>query len=78
LKCKDVAHNLVFASANNLHCADFGVLMSDWPNGEYKLRAVATFKDKINDGMADDAAGDYVFEYNVTVAKSEKKTPSAS
>ena len=74
----DVVHTLSFTLANNLHCADFGVLMSAWPNGEYKLRAVATFKDKINDGMADYAAGDYVFEYNVTVAKSEKKTPSAS
>ena len=52
--------------------------MSDWPNGEYKLKAVATFNDKINDGMADYAAGDYVFEYNVTVTKSEKKTPTAS
>jgi len=47
--------------------------MSDWPNGEYKLKAVATFKNKINDGMADFAAGDYVFEYNVTVTKSEKR-----
>lgn len=74
----DVVHTLTFTSANNLHCADFGVLMSDWPSGEYKLKAVATFNDKINDGMADYAAGDYVFEYNVTVNKSEKKTPAAS
>jgi hypothetical protein len=74
----DVVHSLSFTSANNLHCADFGVLMTDWPNGQYKLKAVATFKDKINDGMADYAAGDYVFEYHVTVAKSEKKTPTAS
>ena len=74
----DVVHTLSFTSANNLHCADFGVLLSDWPNGEYKLKAVATFNDKINDGMADYAAGDYVFEYNVKVSKSEKKTPSAS
>jgi hypothetical protein len=73
----DVVHTLSFTSANNLHCADFGVLMTDWPNGQYKLKAVATFKDKINDGLADYAAGDYVFEYNVTVAKSEKKTPTA-
>ena len=75
---KDVVHSLAFTLANNLHCADFGVLMSDWPSGEYHLKAVATFNDKINDGMADYAAGDYVFEYNVTVAKSEKKTPTAS
>lgn len=44
-------------------------LMSEWPNGDYKLKAVATFDDKINDGMADYAAGDYVLEYNVTVKK---------
>ena len=74
----DVVHTLSFTSANNLHCAEFGALMTDWPNGQYRLKAVATFKDKINDGLADYAAGDYVFEYNVTVAKSEKKTPSAS
>jgi len=77
---KDVVHTLSFTSANNLHCADFGVLMSEWPNGEYKLKAVATFNDKINDGMADYAAGDYVFEYNVTVEKKESasQTPSPS
>ena len=77
---KDVVHTLSFTSANNLHCADFGVLISEWPNGEYKLKAVATFNDKINDGMADYAAGDYVFEYNVTVEKKESasQTPSPS
>ena len=77
---KDVVHTLSFTSANSLHCADFGVLMSEWPNGEYKLKAVATFNDKINDGMADYAAGDYVFEYNVTVEKKESasQTPSPS
>jgi hypothetical protein len=76
----DVVHSLSFTSANNLHCADFGVLVTDWPNGEYKLKAVATFKDKINDGMSDYAAGDYVFDYNVTVDKKEgaSQTPSPS
>lgn len=74
----DVVHTLSFTSANNLHCADFGVLMSEWANGEYKLKAVATFNDKINDGMADYAAGDYVFEYNVTVEKGENTSPTPS
>jgi hypothetical protein len=64
----DVVHSLSFTS-NNQPCADFGVLMSEWPNGDYKLKTVATFDDKINDGMADYAAGDYVLEYNVTVKK---------
>ena len=72
----DVVHTLSFTSANNLHCADFGVLVTDWPNGEYKLKAVATFKDKINDGMSDYAAGDYVFDYNVTVDKKGSASPS--
>ncbi len=43
--------------------------MSNWPNGEYQLMAVATFDEKINDGMADFEAGDYIYEYNVTVNK---------
>ena len=64
----DVVHSLSFTS-NNQPCADFGVLMSEWPNGDYKLKTVATFDVKINDGMADYAAGDYVLEYNVTVKK---------
>ena len=75
----DVVHSLSFTS-NNQPCADFGVLMSDWPNGEYKLKSVATFDAKINDGMADYDAGDYVLEYNVTVKKAANtsQTPSPS
>jgi hypothetical protein len=64
----EVVHPLSITS-NGQPCADFGVLMSDWPNGEYKLKSVATFDDTINDGMADYAAGDYVLEYTVTVKK---------
>ena len=77
---KDVVHPLSYQSASNLTCGDFGVLMTDWPNGKYTLKAVATFKDKINDGMSDYAAGDYVFVYNVTVDKKEgaSQTPSPS
>ena len=74
----DVVHSLSLTRSDGLVCVGFGVLMSEWSNGEYKLKAVATFDQKINDGMADYAAGDYVFEYNVTVKNSEKKTPSAS
>ena len=74
----DVVHSLSYTSANNLHCADFGVLMSNWQNGEYKLKAVATFKDKINDGMSDYAAGGYEFDYNVTVKKGANSSPTPS
>lgn len=66
---KDVVQNLTYTTQENLHCLDYGVLMSDWPDGQYKLKAVATFADKINDGMSDYPAGDYIFEYNVTVKK---------
>jgi len=65
----DVVHNLPYASTNNLLCLDYGVLLSDWSAGEYKLEAVATFDEKINDGLADYEAGDYIFEYYVTVEK---------
>lgn len=75
-----VVHTLSYTLASSLHCADFGVLITDWPNGEYTLKAVVTFNDKINDGMSDYAAGDYVFDYNVTVKKGENasQTPSSS
>ena len=45
------------------------MLLSDWSAGEYQLEAVATFDEKINDGLADYEAGEYIFEYNVTVEK---------
>ena len=65
----DVVHNLSFTSPDNLLCLDIGVLMSDWPAGDYQLKAAATFDQKINDGIADYESGDYVFLYNVTVEK---------
>ena len=65
----DVVHNLTFTSPNNLLCLDFGVLILEWPPGEYKLEAVSTFNEQINDGLADYEAGDYIFVYNVTVEK---------
>jgi hypothetical protein len=54
---------------NDMFCLDFVALLSDWPNGEYQLKAVATFDEKINDGAADFEAGDYIYEYNVTVTR---------
>jgi len=65
----DVVHPITFTRSDGLLCLDFGVLMSEWPAGEYKLKAVATFDQKINDGLADYDAGDYIFEYKVTVEK---------
>lgn len=71
-------HNLSFTSTNNLMCVDFGVLITEWPAGEYRLEAVATFEEPINDGLADFEAGDYIFIYNVTVRESEEGAPAPS
>jgi hypothetical protein len=66
---EDVVQNLVYTSPDNLRCQDFGVLMSEWTDGNYTLKAVATFDEKLNDGMADYEPGDYISEYTVTVKK---------
>jgi hypothetical protein len=66
---RDVVHPITFTRPDNFVCLEFGVLMSDWAPGEYRLAAVATFDEKINDGAADFDAGEYSFEYNVTVTK---------
>lgn len=65
----DVVHGLTYTSPENMPCLAVGVLMSEWTAGEYKLEAVATFDEEINDGLADYASGDYSFVYNVTVEK---------
>ena len=54
---------------NDMVCIDFIALLSNWPEGEYQLTAVATFDEKINDGLAEFEAGDYIYEYSVTVKK---------
>jgi hypothetical protein len=65
----DVVHPITYTRPDGFVCLDFGVLMSGWAAGEYQLTAIATFNEKINDGAADFEAGDYVYEYNVTVTK---------
>lgn len=64
----DVVHPITY-ELNDMVCLDFIALLSNWPNGEYQLTAVATFDEKINDGAADFEAGEYIYEYNVTVNK---------
>jgi hypothetical protein len=66
---QDVVHPITFTRPDNFVCLEFGALMWDWAPGEYKLVAIATFDEQINDGAADFDAGDYIFEYNVTVEK---------
>ena len=63
---RDVVHPITY-QLNDMVCLDFVALLSNWPAGTYQLRAVATFDEKINDGNADFEAGDYIYEYNVTV-----------
>ena len=65
----DVVHSFSYSSANGQACLESGVLMSDWPAGEYHLKAVAVFDEKINDGISDYAPGDYIYEYDVKADK---------
>jgi len=66
---KDVVHPITFTRSDGFVCVDFGVLISDWSPGEYQLETVVIFDEQINDGAADFEAGDYIYEYNVTVSK---------
>ena len=65
----DVVHPVSYTRTDGLVCLDIGVLMSDWPAGNYKLESAVTFDEKINDGLDDYEAGDYIHQYNVTVEK---------
>ena len=66
---EDVIHNLSFTAPNDMLCADYGVLITEWPAGKYQLEAVATFDETIHDGVADFDAGDYVFKYEIEVSE---------
>lgn len=67
---REVVHVVPSQSqTNNMVCLNFVTVLTDWPAGEYQLAAVVTFQEKINDGIADFEAGDYIYEYNVTVKK---------
>jgi hypothetical protein len=72
----DVVHNVSFTQSDGQVCSDYGILTSDWPAGTYHLKAVATFDQKINDGMADYDPGDYILDYKVTVDASN--TPATT
>lgn len=65
---RDVVHAFP-SQSNDMVCLNFVTLLSNWPNGEYQLTAVVTFDEQINDGLADFEAGEYIYEYNVTVNK---------
>ena len=64
---EDVVHPLSYTLTDGKACLDFGILLSDWPPGTYQLRAEVIFTEPINDGFDDYDAGDYIYEYTVTV-----------
>jgi hypothetical protein len=67
----DVVHPLAYTLADGQYCLDYGMLLTEWPAGEYQIKAAVNFNQSINDGWSDFEAGDYIYEYNITV---EEKT----
>jgi hypothetical protein len=76
----DVIHPVSFTRPDGLVCLDYGVLATEWPAGQYQVETAANFDQKINDGLADYEAGDYIFQYDVTVEEGAgtAETPSPS
>lgn len=62
----DVVHTFSYTTTDGMVCGEFGVLFLKIPAGTYRIEAVATFDEKINDGLSDYAAGEYFYEYHVT------------
>jgi hypothetical protein len=63
----DVVHPISYTLPDGQNCLDFGILLSEWPAGEYLIKAVVNFDEKINDGFSDYDPGDYIYEYKITV-----------
>lgn len=63
----DVVHTLTYTTPDGMTCGDFGVMFLKLPTGTHRIEAVATFDEKINDGLSDYDAGEYFYEYDVTV-----------
>jgi len=66
---KDVSSQMNTADLpnNGQQCRVYFSALSDWPAGSHHLTTTASFTQKINDGTADYAAGDYVLDYTVNV-----------
>ncbi len=66
---KDVTSQLgsVDFTSNSTPCRMFVTDLSKWPVGSHHLTTTATFTTKINDGMSDYAAGDYIADFTVNV-----------
>ena len=63
----DVVHPISYTLTDGQHCLDFGILLSEWPAGEYHMKAAVNFDAKINDGFSDFDPGDYIYEYTIRV-----------
>ena len=66
---KDVTSQLNTADLpnNGQQCRIYFSSLSQWPTGSHHLKTTATFTQKINDGSADFAPGDYILDYTVNV-----------
>ncbi len=66
---KDVTSQMNTADLpnNGRQCRIYFASLSAWPAGSHQLSTTATFTQKINDGSADYAPGDYVLDYTVNV-----------
>lgn len=69
----DVVHTYTYNTSDGMYCGDFGVLFLKIPAGTYRIEAVATFDKKINDGLSDYDAGEYFYEYHVTVEEGSQQ-----
>jgi hypothetical protein len=65
----DVVHTLTYNTPDGMFCGDYGVLFKKLPAGDHRIEAVATLDEEINDGITDYEAGEYYYEYNVSVAE---------
>jgi hypothetical protein len=53
-------------SGADLFCRTYYLVVTNWPRGETILKNEVTFTRRINDGMADYAAGSHTYLYRVT------------
>ena len=54
--------------AGSVYCRFYGLLLTNWPEGEHHLKTILTLKSDISDGTTDYPAGTMEYDYNVYVA----------
>lgn len=65
----DVVHSLAYMTPEGQACLDHGMLLTDWPAGTYQMKADVSFDQEIDHGFGRYPAGEYIYEYNITVAQ---------